>query len=228
MIQFHEKLCSSLFTWQLFNVLFIIRCILKFFTETIAENQLIEEIVHNSKNGSRLEDFIGALVAILVDVPVDKNTYGIHLESITILLVLLSVPLHSDGGNKSDQSAIYRLIMLGKHVIHAPLLIKSLLTNYIKYEGVPVGFGGQSGHSLVFGIAAELWSILTFKKPEEGAPLDQGSYQEAPLATQSGLLLLVLVHHWTTKANPYRISLFSCINSEGDFLFCFFFVCLCW
>lgn len=43
----------------------------------------------------------------------------------------------------------------------------------------------------------------------------ENEYQEAPLATQSLLLMLVLVHHCTTQANPYRASLFSCANSQG-------------
>lgn len=69
------------------------------------------------------------------------------------------------------------------------------------------------------GLASDLWSILTFsrKSSEELTVPDQNDFQHTPLATQSLLLILVLVHHWTTQSNPYRSSLFSCLNSLGTF-----------
>ncbi|KAJ3649162.1 hypothetical protein Zmor_020918 [Zophobas morio] len=205
---------ASLFIWQLFNILFIIRCILKFLTETVTEEQLIEQVEYNG-NGMRLEAFIDSLVKIIVDVEVKDSTYGIHLEAVTTLLVFLSVQLHSN--RKSDQSNIYRLIMRGKHTTHVPLLIKSLLINYTNQDKVPVGYGANTGHSLVLGIAAELWSFLTFsRKSDELLVSETSDYQEVPLATQSLLLVLVLVHHWTTKNNPYRNSLFLCMNSADN------------
>ncbi|RZC40688.1 Dymeclin and/or Hid1 domain containing protein [Asbolus verrucosus] len=205
---------ASLFIWQSFNILFIIRCILKFLTETVTEEQLIEQVEYNG-NGTRLEMFVDALVKIIVDVEVKDTTYGIHLEAVTILLVFLSVQLHS--GRKSDQSNIYRLIMRGRHTTHAPLLIKCLLMNFMNQEKVPIGYGANTGHSLVLGIAAELWSILTFSRKSDEITISENSdYQEVPLATQSLLLVLVLVHHWTTKNNPYRNSLFLCRNSADN------------
>jgi hypothetical protein len=205
---------ASLFIWQLFNILFIIRCVLKFLTETVTEEQLTEQVEYNG-NGTRLESFIDSLVKIIVDVEVKDSTYGIHLEAVTTLLVFLSVQLHS--GQKSDQSNIYRLIMRGRHTTHAPVLIKSLLINYMNQEKVPAGYGANTGHSVVLGIAAELWSILTFsRKSDEVSVSESSDYQEVPLATQSLLLVLVLVHHWTTKNNPYRNSLFLCMNSADN------------
>lgn len=62
---------------------------------------------------------------------------------------MLSVQYHS--GHRSDQSNIFRLIMKGKYVIHAPLLVRSLLTNFISQEKLPPGYGGTQGHSIVLG-----------------------------------------------------------------------------
>ena len=63
------------------------------------------------------------------------------------------------------------------------------------------------------GLATELWSMLTFaKKTDDKDTTDQSEFQAAPLATQSSLLLLVLVHNWTTLNNSYRLSLFTCLN----------------
>lgn len=65
------------------------------------------------------------------------------------------------------------------------------------------------------GIASELWSMLTFnRKSEEQNILEESDFQKAPLSMQSVLLLLVLVHNWTTLNNPYRLSLFSCLNQS--------------
>lgn len=59
--------------------------------------------------------------------------------------------------------------------------------------------------------------MLTFKREstEKSNVPEKDSFHEIPLATQSLLLLLVLVHHWTTQSNPYRSSLFSCLDSQG-------------
>lgn len=138
----------NLFSWQVFNTLFTIRCILKFLTETVNEEQLIQHIEVNGP-GNVIESLIGALVGIIVDVPVKESTYAVHLEAVTCLLIFLSVQFHS--GRRSDQSNIYHLIMKGKHVIHAPVLVKCLLTNFINQEPTPAAYGTNHGQSIVLG-----------------------------------------------------------------------------
>lgn len=139
---------SSLFNWQFFNTIFTLRCILKFLTEVLTEEQLMKHIEVKG-SGNVCEQFIGALVGIIVDVPINESTYLIHLEAVTCLLILLSIQYHSN--KRSDQSNIYRLVMRGKHVIHAPVLIKSLLTNFLHQEKLPPGYGNDQGQSVVLG-----------------------------------------------------------------------------
>lgn len=122
---------------------------MKYLTETVTEEQLIEHIEFNNGGGTRLESLIGALVGILVDVPLKDFTYPIQLEAVTCLLVLLSVQVHT--GKRADHSNIYQLIMRGKHAIHAPLLIKSLLQNFIEQKKSPPGFTENQGNSIVLG-----------------------------------------------------------------------------
>lgn len=122
---------------------------LKFFIETTTEEQLLELIEHDS-NESNLESFIEALFAIVVDVPVQDTTYGIHLEAITCLLILLSVQFHS--GQRSDNSIVYHTIMNGRHVISSPLFVKCLMINFINQKALPAGYGAGHGHSLVIGM----------------------------------------------------------------------------
>ncbi|KAK9873979.1 hypothetical protein WA026_002330 [Henosepilachna vigintioctopunctata] len=203
----------ELLNWQSFNAMFITRCILKFFTEILCEEDLIKHIEANEDN-SRLESLIGSLVGILVDLPVENITYAIHLEATTILLILLSMPVHL--GKRPEDSFIFRLIMRGKHIIHAPLLIKNLMNNFIKQEKNSYTFGWSQQHSIVLGIASGLWSILTFNNNSNGPDkIEYSNFQAIPLACQSLLLVLVLVHHCTTQTNAYRNSLFYCTSSEG-------------
>ncbi|CAG9761840.1 unnamed protein product [Ceutorhynchus assimilis] len=209
---------ANLFNWQLFNNLFTIRCVLKFLTETTTEDQLLEHIEFNG-NGTLFESFISSLFTILVDVPVQDTTYAIHLEAVTCLLILLfvqyEVQYHSS--LQLNASQIYNVVMRGKHVISAPLFVKCLLTNFINQQALPKGYGTGQGQSLVIGLATELWSMLTFSRKSEDSDLPELSeFQKAPLATQSILLLLVLVHKWTTLNNPYRLSLFSCLNQDNN------------
>lgn len=116
----------------------------------MTEEQLIEHLEHGSNGISRLESLIGALAGVLVDVPLKNVTYPIHLEAVTCILVLLSVQIHS--GRRADHSHIYRLIMQGKHAIHAPLLMKSLLQNFIDQKKAPPGFTGNQSQSVVLGM----------------------------------------------------------------------------
>lgn len=207
---------DNLFSWQTFNALFIIRCLIKYLTEMVTEEQLIEHIECGpSTGGSRLETFIGSLVGILVDVPLKDFTYSVHLEAVTCLLVLLSVQINSS--TRADQSSIYRFIMKGRHAMHAPLLVKSLLQNFIEQEKAPPTYGEHAGHqSVVFGFAAGLWSMITFtRKPADSIETtNNNNSHDVPLATQSLLLMLVLTNHCTTQVNPYRQSLFTCANSQ--------------
>ncbi|KAL1497518.1 hypothetical protein ABEB36_008463 [Hypothenemus hampei] len=206
---------AVLFNWQLYNSLFVIRCILKFLTEISTEEQLLEHTNFNA-TGALLETFIGSLFSIVVDLPVQDNTFLIHLEAVTCLLILLSVQFHS--GQHSDNSIVFNIIMKGQHIRYAPVFVKSLLNNFISQKPLVTSFGNdEPGHSIVVGIASELWSLLTFSKKSDHKEFTENSeFQQTPLATQSILLMLVLVHNWTTLNNPYRSSLFSCLNQDNN------------
>lgn len=114
------------------------------------EEEINEHIESNKDNGINLESLLGTLMGIIVDVPLKNLTYHIHLEAVKILIVLLSVYVHNN--YKVDQSIIHKLMMKGRHSIHAPLLVKSLLNNFIEQQKAPNGFGVNQGHSIVIGI----------------------------------------------------------------------------
>ncbi|XP_067003661.1 dymeclin isoform X2 [Anabrus simplex] len=230
---------NNMFSWQIYNALFILRCITKYFVETIKEDDLVRQFesrprsvdgVHMENDvENRLEMFMESLIEIVVDVPVKDFTYPIHLEAVNCLLILLSVQMYSQ--KPASKSYIYRSLMQGRYSIHAPLLVKTLLQHFIAQEKAPPGLcHNNAGGSLVISLASELWNMLTFgmsrathsvpttdSTSTRGGEMPSGP-SDAPLANQCLLLILVLANHCTSDKNlhnPYRQALFSCTNSLG-------------
>lgn len=113
----------------------------------MSEELLFQNLEKGLGNNTNVESLIGALVGIIVDVPLKNTTYAVHLEAVTTLLVLLSANIHSNV--RPDQSNIYRIVMNGKHSIHAPFFVKSLLQNFIEQKKPPPN--PNQGHSIVLG-----------------------------------------------------------------------------
>lgn len=166
-------------------------------------------------DGTKFETFLEALVNIIVVIPVKEFTYHLHLEAVNCLIVLLSVSQFTQQG--TDKSTVFRTIYKCQH---ANTLMSALLHFLSRMTQVPATmFGFGSGGSFVFGIAESLWSILTFarKQPDvlSAHDLPAAFKDHYPLANQSLLLILILTNHYTTKDNPYRVSLFGCADSQG-------------
>ena len=106
----------------------------------------------------------------------------------------------------ATKSSIYHCIMQKKCAIHALLLTKNLLNNFVNQKPAPKN---MHGGSLILGLASGIWSALTL-----GYGKGDGEVNEAILARQSLLLLLVLTNHCTSETNPYRDALFSCCDSQ--------------
>ncbi|XP_067143240.1 dymeclin isoform X2 [Centruroides vittatus] len=217
---------NSVFTWQTYNALFILRCIIKYFIETITEEHVIKQFQVKSKGKDDddaddrvelLESFINSLLEIIVDVPVIDITYAVTVEAINTLLVMLSVQMFSKSTTKS---IIYKTIMQGKCAIHAFLVIKVLLQHYYQQQKCPPNFHSTSSSgSIILGLASGLWNVLTFGYGKGSGNAGKSVMEEAMLAKQSLLLLLVLVNHCTNEKeflNPYRQALFSFTNSQDS------------
>ncbi|EAT37306.1 AAEL010689-PA [Aedes aegypti] len=167
-------------------------------------------------DGTKFETFLEALVNIIVVIPVKEFTYHLHLEAVNCLIVLLSVSQFSQ--QRTDKSTIFKTIYKCQH---ANTLMSALLHFLSRMTQVPsTMFGFGTGGSFVFGIAESLWSILTFarKQPDILSTHDLPSAfkDHYPLANQSLLLMLILTNHYTTKDNPYRVSLFGCSDSQDS------------
>lgn len=154
-----------------------------------------------------LDHYISTLIAIIVDVPVDDSTYLLIFESINALLVLLSIQMYSN--SSANKLAIYKCFMQKKCSIHALILTKTLLNNFVNQQAPP----NESG-SIIIGLASGLWKVLTLGYGQQTADLEEGSMQ--PLARQSLLLLNILTNHCTTSdsKNPYREAITHCQDSR--------------
>ncbi|XP_012282641.1 dymeclin [Orussus abietinus] len=227
------KTDSLISMWQTYNALFAVRCILKYLLETVGEEEMVkhaetrplsEEIQDTSL--VRISAFFEALIAIIIDVPLCEFTYVIHLEAINCLLVLLSVQLFSQ--TPAEYSYVYRMAMHEDLNVHAPVLVCTLLHNFVRQEHAPPGLlTQQSGGSIVFSIAAGLWNVITMgmrsglknvQISNNGTAEEEEKKRdtETPLASQSLLLLLILTNHCTATHNPYRHALFSFTNVQDD------------
>ncbi|GIY48957.1 dymeclin [Caerostris darwini] len=186
---------NKVFIWQAYNSLFILRCILKYFIETLGEEGTLKQLEDAQENRSDpsnasepeklLESVINALFEIIVDISLDSKTYAITVEAVHTLIVLLSVQMFST--RPAQESVVYSIIM----------------------EAV-------EGGSIIAGLASGLWNVLTLNYAGKNSPKDLSSF--TVLANQSLLLLLTLVNHCTNDKemkNPYRAALFSFKNSNS-------------
>lgn len=108
----------------------------------------------------------------------------------------------------AQNSIIFKCFMHKKCAIHALLLTKCLLTNFIKQEPTPINEGG----SIILGLASGIWNALTLGKYSKPENADNEAY----LARQSLLLLLILTNHCTLDRNPYREALFTCHDMHNQ------------
>lgn len=150
-----------------------------------------------------LDQFISTLIEIIVDMPLNDSTYLLQVEAINALLVLLSIQMYSS--NRANQFYIFRTLMQKKCSIHALVLTKTLLNNFIRQDPVP-----QENGSIILDLASGLWKVLTLGYGQEDDEQDTMPY----LARQSLLLLNVLTNHYTTGKNPYREAIIHCQDSK--------------
>ncbi|XP_050397262.1 dymeclin [Patella vulgata] len=231
---------DNIFIWQTYNALFIIRSLCKYFVEHLSEELLLQqfdcranpadsdgESGDENESGDQMglmaEDLMNSLIELLVDVPVLNFTYALHLESLNTLLVLLSIQMFQT--QATSNFVLYRFMMQGKCAIHAPLLLKALLWNYINQEKCPAELykGSEEGGSLIVhltnSVASSLWSVVTLGMGQQEKKKED-EFTETLLANQSLLFILVLTNHCTScdrgLHNPYREVLCSFLDSEDQ------------
>ena len=74
---------NSLFIWQTFNSLLVIRVCVKYFKERLNEDEIMHQFDPNESNDSRHEELLLGLVDIIVGLPLNDTTYGLKCEAIS-------------------------------------------------------------------------------------------------------------------------------------------------
>jgi len=191
---------SSLFVWQTFNALFILRVSVKFFFERLKEDDVYrqfcagpggsastpsspreggaaetESAVASTASGdgdpgARMELFLSALISIVADLPATPVTYGLQCEAVLTLLAMLSPPVFSPL-RPAEQIKPFRFAMADSN---ASGLVKALLEAHVSKTKAPATYVSEEGGSLVFGIASGVWNILTLGYGNSG-PADVSS-----------------------------------------------------
>ncbi|BFZ14111.1 hypothetical protein BsWGS_17150 [Bradybaena similaris] len=223
---------DNIFIWQTYNALFIIRSLCKYFVEHLSEELLLHQFDclppkpdgspadDTAEIGSQAEEFLTSLVELIVDVPVLNFTYALHLEALNTLMVLSSIQMFHT--QPASQFTVYRILMQGKCAIHAPVLMKVLMWNYLNQEKCPAELyrGHSDDGSLIYNataaLASSLWSVVTLGMGNRGKKTEV-DMSDTLLANQSLLFILILVSHCTcdkSVPNPYRQALFSFTDSQ--------------
>ena len=102
-----------------------------------------------------LTAFISALQELLVETPLETQSYHLHVEATRVMVVLLSSVLYSPG-KPTHQLTAWREIMRSN--LTTPLTC-CLLQRYIDQAAPPPLQDSQG--SIVLGLASSVWSILT-------------------------------------------------------------------
>lgn len=198
---------------QVLNGIIILRFCLKQLIQTLTEENVVHQFITiPSKDqtppspSATIELLIESLIGILVDIPVSNETYALNAESVTTLLVLLSVQMYSI--KPASKSNIYKIIMGRKFSDQSQVLMRNLLNNFLDQAPAPRDDGG----SLIVGLASGLMNVLSlgYTRTEEDPD------QTAVLAKLSTWLILVLTNHFTCENNPYRDAIVTCIDSRAE------------
>jgi len=150
---------------------------------------------------------VEGLVALLVEVPLLPFTYDVHLEAISLFLVLLSSQMY--GGSSSS--------VLLQHIMAVPSdlansLVHCLLQHFVTQPPLPPQHFRTHSTGIISSITSGLWWLVTPSSSSASSDKEHPS----PLAKQSLLLLLVLSHQQTQGDNFFRSALFSFSDDHGD------------
>jgi len=155
--------------------------------------------------------FIRAMEELLVETPLQTQSYHLHVEASRVLVVILSTVLYSPG-KPAHQMTAWREVMSSN--LTTPLTC-CLLQRYIDQASPPPA--QDSSGSIVLGLASSMWSIITLGYGNS----EGGEETEKTLADISLSLVLLLTNHCTDTTafkNPFREALFSFGNASDKVL----------
>ncbi|CDW58283.1 Dymeclin domain containing protein [Trichuris trichiura] len=184
-----SSLCQdAVFFWHTNNALLLLRYCCKFFAQRLSEDEFVKLFTHTVLRSDGT-----------------YNCNGHYWQAIWRFMI--TTKTFSIAASKTSS-------MMNSYSIHAPLLTKILLNFYINHSSVVYA---QQDSDFVVGLATSIWNMLQL-----GYKSEENKQQEKTVGLDDlGLyFLLLLVSHSTPdgQENPYRVALFSFVNSQGDSL----------
>ncbi|VDM96485.1 unnamed protein product [Thelazia callipaeda] len=228
------KVYSTIFLWQAGNALTIFRYVCKFLVqrlnesifvsyfdktqaqEKIGEDSDVEAEFDNLYN-NKAEEFLGALIDIVVDLPVNDSTETIHIEAVKCLMTLLSSQLYDESATKSN--IFYQYLIQGRCSTRSLEITRALMSNYL-YRNTPyIVKHEKEPESIVLGFAASVWSAVQSVTGMDDSSSSDDDYEIVPPASLGSLSILLLLNlachqEQKTKLNPYKESLSGFQNSQ--------------
>lgn len=218
---------DKLFIWHTSNVLIILRHTCKFFAQRLNADEL-KKFFYSGDNLTAVDDgntavdeFLSALIEILVDLPINNLTTRLHFEALNCLISLLTCELFI---KQARPSVFLNILMHGKCSIHAPILTRILLQNFVSEDAVLEHLKNNhyGGGSVILGLAASFVNVLQWGY---GDGDENNKNLQQTLSSQSLFALLILSCHRgqmmdvqqstdKTPVNPYRQALFAFHNSQ--------------
>ena len=143
---------------------------------------------------SMLSTFLSSMIELLVETPLQPQSYHLHVEATRVLHVMLGGVLYSPG-KPAHQLSVWREMMSGGSSVLSTPLTCVLLQRYCDQTPAP---DLDTGGSLVLGLASSVWTILTLGYGSS----DPNTDNEKTLADISLSLILLLTNHCTGTSVP--------------------------
>ncbi|KAH7712679.1 Dymeclin [Aphelenchoides avenae] len=185
---------NKIYLWHAANALLILRYICTFFSQRLSVAEFVktfEPTVRTDDSPDEsptseaeppfenvAEEFLVALVDILVSLPVKEFTLALHTEAVTMCTVLLSTQLYEE--TVTENSAFLHYFMRLQPP-RSTELIRVLLDNFLYHNApLPRARKDSASESFVISFASSMWSAL--QKTIMVLPEDEANPTENPLA----------------------------------------------
>ncbi|GMT16532.1 hypothetical protein PFISCL1PPCAC_7829 [Pristionchus fissidentatus] len=232
-----EQYENKIFMWQCANALTVLRYVSAFLTQRMSEAEFLRtfdkgEVEKRGKSDSEsgegedeeeveycstAEHFLHSLIEIIVALPVTDYTMDVHMEAVRCTLTLLSTQLYRD--SIQTEAAVFGYFLKGVCSTRCMELSRALLHNYLHHnsEYRRGNTGQKQPESIVFGLAASMWSMVQLVTGGEEEDEEAEKRTPASLGSLSVLLLLTLACHPLPeggKLNPAKDALQHFLNSQ--------------
>lgn len=231
-----EQYENKIFLWQCANSLIVLRYVCAFLTQRMSEAEILktfdkgEEKKAESDDSdsesegeedavvyeSTAEQFLHSLIEIIVELPVTDYTMDVQMEGVRCLLTLLSTQLYRDA--IQTDALVFGYLLKGVCSSRCMDLSRALLHNYLHHntEYRRGNTGQKQPESIVFGLAASVWSVMQLVTGGEETEEETEKRPPASLGSLSALLLLTLACHPLPdgRLNPVKDALQHFLNAQ--------------